>query len=84
MSAEDHDMKLITGAVESLGEHFDAVQIFASRGEVDRGDQIAVNVYSGCGNWFARYGKVSNWIVAEDERTKARIRLESLDEEDTE
>lgn len=81
-SADDHDMELISSALERLGEHFDSVQIFANRQEVDGGDQSIVNIYSGCGNWFARYGQVKNWLITEDERTKTRVRNEIFDEEE--
>jgi len=83
-SADDHDMELISAALERLGEHFDSVQIFASRQEVDGGDQSIVNIYSGCGNWFARYGQVTNWLTTEDERTKTRVRNEIFDDEEEE
>ena len=84
-SAEDNaDMEMISDVLARLGEHFDSVQIFASRQEVDGGDQSVVNIYSGCGNWFARYGQVKNWLITENERTKTRVRNEIFDEEDEE
>ena len=81
-SADDHDMKVVNDALAKLGEHFDSVQIFANRQEVEGQEQSMVNIYSGCGNWFARFGQVQHWLVTENERTKTRVRNEIFDEED--
>ena len=45
-----------------LAEHFDAVQVFVTKKTED-----GTTVCSwGDGNWYARYGQVKAWIVAEE------------------
>lgn len=72
---EDQDMERVQNAINQLSEHFDAVQIFASRHEAEIEDgTISLNL--GSGNWFARYGQVRNWIIKQEERDKEVIRKE--------
>lgn len=73
--SEDVDMKMVQDAAQSLGEHFDSVQIFASRheAEVEGG---TVSVHYGLGNWYARKGHVSDWILVQEERTREKVRQE--------
>lgn len=47
-----------------LMEHFDSVQIFATR---HLGDQGTVHATYGAGNWFARFGHVNTWVEKERE-----------------
>lgn len=64
------DMELIDGYIEKLGEHFDTVQIFVTRhmpAEVDG----TVTVNRGSGNWCARFGQISEWVIYEEARIKA-------------
>ena len=69
MSDEDNDLKLLKDAAQALGEHFDAVQIFASRHEAEVEDGT-VTVHDGVGNWHARIGQVRDWIIRQDEHTR--------------
>lgn len=75
----DADMERLRVAVESLGEHFDSVQIFVTRAnEADREeDKGTINANLGGGNWFARYGQVRAWLVKCDERTREEVRGEA-------
>lgn len=67
------DVDRIKRVVAELGEHFDTVQVFATRCEDGTLDGT-INVQFGAGNWFARYGQVRNWIVKEDEAIRAEVR----------
>jgi len=58
---EHDDMRRIREACEVLSEHFDSVQIFATRHEMGT-DDGTVNVSYGVGNWFARYGQIHQWM----------------------
>ena len=69
------DMALIRAALNSLGEHFDAVQIFASRCESGEQDGT-VHLNLGTGNWFSRYGQVKDWCVKEEEFARISVRSE--------
>lgn len=71
---EQEDLTRCRKAVEDLSEFFDSVQIFATRH--DGKDIGTVNVNFGCGNWFARKGQVSEWLLKEEESTREYIRSE--------
>lgn len=62
MNTEPDDMKLLDNALKLISEHFDTVQIFATRHEpeVHTG---TVNSYKGVGNWYARYGQIKEWVA---------------------
>ncbi len=63
------DYARVEKAVESLGEHFDSVQIFVTLHEPTKGGTIAI--CNGSGNWHARYGQVRGWVIREDEGFRA-------------
>lgn len=74
--AGEADLEMLQKHVEQLGEHFDSVQIFCTRHEPPDG---TVNVSYGSGNWFARFGHVSDWLTKSSERTKEYVRREEDD-----
>lgn len=77
MTHDDHpDVKRLKDACEALSEHFDSVQIFATRLSDDEESDGAgtVNVNYGSGNWFARYGPVYAWTVKQDEINRKETR----------
>lgn len=73
--AEEPDVEMLRRHVEQLGEHFDSVQIFATRHEAEIEDGT-VSCNFGSGNWFARFGQVGEWLVKQDERSKQAVRDE--------
>ncbi len=75
--SEDSDTARLEAAINSLSEHFDTVQIFATRHE----SEGTVHVSRGCGNWFARFGHVSEWCTRERESTRMKLRKEDEDDE---
>lgn len=60
---KSQDIERIRKALDILGEHFDAVHIFASRHEETEGGTVSCN--KGMGNFFARYGQISVWLEIE-------------------
>jgi hypothetical protein len=74
MNPTEADMKLLEEAAAKLGEHFDAVQILATRHDHELDG--TVNVSFGMGNFFARYGHCRDWVVSQEERTRADVREE--------
>lgn len=67
----ESDLKRCQEAVEALSEFFDSVHVFATR---HQGNDIGtVNVSYGCGNWFARRGQISEWLLKEEESTRKSI-----------
>lgn len=69
------DLDIVKRHCADLGEHFDSVQIFATRLK-DEGDKGTVHVQYGSGNWFARYGHIRHWLITEDEDARISVRKE--------
>ena len=69
----DSDMERVREACRLLIEHFEGVQIFCSRHESGELDGT-INCQYGLGNWYARYGQVSAWLVKQDEEFRMEIR----------
>ena len=63
---KDQDLELLQKAIDTLGEHFDSVQIFATRHDTDG----TKSIQKGCGNWFARYGQVREWMLKEEQSSR--------------
>lgn len=62
----DAQMEIIDAAFGNLSEHFDSVIIFATRHiSNDRG---TLKWTRGGGNWYARFGQVKEWVLAEEAR----------------
>lgn len=76
MSKQDDDMNRVNAACEALGEHFDTVQIFVTRHDAYERDGT-VSIALGRGDWFSRYGKVQEWMIRQDERTRKDVREEA-------
>lgn len=74
------DWGRVEKALDVLSEHFDAVQIFASRcesGELNG----TIRVERGSGNWFARYGQIRSWVIRMDEQEREAQRQDDKDGE---
>lgn len=69
----DADMLRVRETCNALMEHFDSVQIFATRHEAGELSGT-VQVDFGRGNWFARRGQIHDWCVKEDEVTRQQAR----------
>ncbi len=61
-------MTLIELMAAQLGEHFDAVQIMASRNE----EGLTGCFKRGCGNWYARQGMAHEFINEDVAQENAR------------
>lgn len=73
--SEPDDMKLVQAAVDSLGDHFDTVQIFVTRHEAGQeGGTVCVGL--GSGNFYARHGQCLEWMTKQDEITRKAVREE--------
>lgn len=70
---KDEDLSLVKSVCEKLGEHFDTVQVFATRFD---GEMGTVNVNWGSGNWFARRGQISDWLLKENESSRQSVKTE--------
>lgn len=76
-SNEQEDLvAMLDKHVNALQEHFEHVHIFVGRNESDKDATRSVN--RGGGNWYARFGQISEWLVYE----KERIRVCARDSED--
>ena len=78
---EDHqrqrDLDIVKSHVAQLAEHFDTVQVFTTR--LENGEDSTVNVQYGAGNWYARYGQVTEWMNRQDEDARINRRREEDD-----
>jgi hypothetical protein len=68
----DEEIKRLEDAANSLIEYFDSVQIFATRHEPTKGGTLDVKF--GLGNWLARRGQVSDWLIKNEEQTRVEVR----------
>jgi hypothetical protein len=59
---EDEPCRILRNAVSQLMEHFDTVQIFATKVELEKDPDSTLNATWGRGNWFARYGQIQTWV----------------------
>jgi hypothetical protein len=75
MTDAEQDLEMVKKASEKLGEHFDTVLILTTRYDPATADGT-VNINYGCGNWFARYGQVREYLIKCDERTRCQVREE--------
>lgn len=55
-----HDYKVLDSFLAQLMEHFDTVQIVATKHCTER--DASIKRQRGDGNWYARYGSVKEWI----------------------
>lgn len=71
----EEETALVKKYCDQLMEHFDSVQIFVTRSATDLDG--TVHVQQGQGNFFARYGHVSSWLIKENESLREDVRSES-------
>lgn len=64
--------KIVQKALAQLMEHFDTVQIFATRW--DPQDCTTGSINRGNGNFYARIGQVREWVEREDEAARVEVR----------
>ena len=75
MNHEDIDMERLKEACRTLGEYFETVQIFCTRVSDEEADEGGtVSCQHGTGNWFARKGQVTEWVLKQDENTRKEAR----------
>ncbi len=67
------DIAMLKKVSEQLSEHFDSVQLFASRHMPAELDGTRIVNY-GSGNWYARYGQVRMWITEHEEAAREDAR----------
>jgi hypothetical protein len=60
---KERDLNLLKQHSAQLSEHFESVQIFATR----RADDATISATYGDGNWFARYGQVRRWVAMNEQ-----------------
>jgi hypothetical protein len=73
---KDEEADLIEKHARELSEHFDTVQILATRHDPANEDGT-IYFAIGVGNFYARYGQAVEWIIAQDERTRIKARKDA-------
>ena len=56
--------KELENIVSKLRSKFDTVQIFCTKSDVKTGD--TGTFINGSGNYYARYGQISKWVIEEE------------------
>ena len=81
-AVDDHSDDALRKAIELLSEHFDTVQIIATRQD-DEDPENDLLCEDGSGSIFARIGSVRDWLMRQDEYTRNRAKKEwEYEEED--
>jgi hypothetical protein len=65
---------VVAQCVSMLGEHFEAVQVFASSTSDDGG--WTESIFKGSGNLWARIGQTQRWLHYQEETTRIECRQE--------
>jgi hypothetical protein len=68
-----YDLAIVDQAIKLLGEHFDTVHVFVTRHEPAQ-EGGTINIHKGTGNWFARYGQITEWAIKEEEDSRLNVR----------
>lgn len=78
---KDPEVEMVKNKVLELAEHFDSVQIFATRFDADTKDTATIQI--GTGNFTARFGQITEWCerILEQNRCKAREEYNIQDED---
>ncbi len=63
-NTKERDHAMLKRHVAQLAEHFETVQIFATRHSAEHDGTVGAQW--GEGNWYARYGQVKEWVVREE------------------
>ena len=72
---KDKEMARLDAALQTLSEHFDTCHIFCTRHESGELDGT-LHLSKGTGNWYARLGQIHEWLIAEMEATRLKVRRE--------
>jgi len=76
--SQDEELKIVQAHMAQLSEHFETVQIFVTI----KKEESTTSMFDGCGNYFARYGQVKSWTIAEEKDFDAKNRVGGEEEED--
>lgn len=74
----DPDVQRVSDAVAALGEHFESVAILVTRANPGYADTTQIAQTGG--NFSASRGIIREWLIREDERTRAKLRMEMAEE----
>lgn len=72
MSDEDANLVRLDRCLAQLSDHFDSIQIVATRHDGDS----TISFHRGTGNWFSRYGAVVEWVAFANARAAEKVRRE--------
>lgn len=78
----EFDVNLLKKHSEQLSEHFDTIQIFATRHMPAELNGTRTVEY-GSGNWYARYGQAKLWTVRHDEMERKSAAQDDPAQQDT-
>lgn len=70
---QEIDIAMVKKHLNELGEHFESVHIFVTRHEPEL-DKGTISLQLGIGNWFTRYGQISEWLIKRNEQARIEER----------
>lgn len=72
------DSELIENALNTLGEHFDSITIFANKHEGKGTEYLA----DGRGNWYGRIGQIREWLLKEDHKSRLEVECNTMEDDE--
>lgn len=78
---DDERLDVLKRHTAQIMEHFDAIQIFATKENAE--EQTTTVMSWGGGNWYARFGQVQEWIVQQNARAEIKVRREDDADDDS-
>jgi len=75
---EDDRIEIIKRHVTMLREHFDSIEVVASRHVPEEGGAVTTRFEWGSGPWYERFGLMRAWVIRkeQEERETARRSME--------
>lgn len=80
MSHEDIKAR-VDAVAKQLGEHCDSVRIFVT---IPTEAGISAGMTSGCGNLYAQYGQIHEWVIMQNQYARCEAIRRDADDNDGE
>lgn len=71
--------RLLERCVMTLSEHFDSVRIFVTHGQREGNRPVTSGKSAGCGNIYATYGWVREWMLNQEHLTRLEVEKRNRD-----
>jgi hypothetical protein len=72
MTDDDPELSRLDRCLAQLSDHYDSIEIITTR----HNGEATISVHRGTGNWFSRYGAITEWITFAKARVIEKVRRE--------